>query len=304
MPITLLPVSRRRFLAGSLAAGAGLAAGGRLPAAEGKEEKADPDRFALLADTHVSGNREQVVRETNMFKNLKQVGGELLSLERRPAAAIINGDCAYLSGKSEDYTALVELLAPVREGGLPVHLTLGNHDHRPRFWKAIPATAGQDKAVMDRHLTLVRSPRANWFLLDSLDVTNRTPGTLGEQQLAWLAKSLDAHADKPALVVGHHNPDDDGPITGLTDTKQLRELLAARKHVKAYLFGHTHDWAVRQREGVYEINLPPVAYVFARGKANGWVDVRLTDTGATLELRTIDPKHAQHGEKHELKWRG
>ena len=33
---------------------------------------------------------------------------------------------------------------------------------------------------------------------------------------------------------------------------------------------------------------------------SGWVDMHLTDGGATLELRCIDVTHKQHGEKHDL----
>jgi hypothetical protein len=57
MPIQLPPISRRRFLAGSLAAGAGLVLPHRLAAAQ---REVDPNRFVLLADTHV---REHTDRE-------------------------------------------------------------------------------------------------------------------------------------------------------------------------------------------------------------------------------------------------
>ena len=125
MPISLPPIDRRGFLAGSAAAGASALLGRSAAAAD---RKADPHRFALFADTHVSGKRDTVVRGTNMYENMMQAG---------------------------------------------IHL----------------------------------------------------------------------------------------------------------------------------------INLPPVAYTFAKDKPNGWVDVQLGEKGATFELRCIDPKHPQHGEQFDLKWR-
>ena len=40
-----------------------------------------------------------------------------------------------------DYEVLAELLEPIRKAGTAVHLTLGNHDHRERFRRAIPSLA-------------------------------------------------------------------------------------------------------------------------------------------------------------------
>jgi 3',5'-cyclic-AMP phosphodiesterase len=296
----LPPLSRRRFLVGALAAGAGLA-GGRL--ALGAERRLDPHRFALLADTHISGKRDELVRGVRMAANLERVSGEILALSEAPSAMFINGDCAYLSGQSEDYATLVELLRPSREAGLPVHLALGNHDHRERFWSALPRHEGQPQASFDRHLSVIRSPHANWLVLDSLDETNKTPGVLGERQLNWLEESLRQHPDKPALVIAHHNPDERPNTSGLVDTKELVSLFERHTQVKAFFYGHTHNWQASERGGVHFINLPPVAYVFAEGKPNGWVDARLTPAGATLELRCLDVENPQHGEKVELTWR-
>jgi hypothetical protein len=299
MPITLAPVSRRRFLAGSLAAAGSLALGGRLRAAE---EAADPDRFALFSDTHIAGDRQAVLRGTNMFANLQQACREVQQLAPRPSAVFVDGDLALTTGQSEDYVTLVESLAPLRKHGLPIHLALGNHDHRQRFWAALPPEDAT-RAVDERHISVISSRLANWFVLDSLDETNKTPGVLGEAQLAWLAAALDKQADKPALVVVHHNPDDRPKPGGLVETKALLDLLAARRHVKALIFGHTHDWKIAQHEGIHLVNLPPVAYTFAAGKPNGWVDCQLQESGAKLTLQCFDPAHAQHRQVVDLAWR-
>ena len=90
----------------------------------------------------------------------------------------------------------------------------------------------------------------------------------------------------------------------LVDTEPLFKVLSPRPHVKALIFGHSHVWKVEQREGLHLVNLPPVAYVFAASNPNGWVDARVAADGLTLELRCLDPQHAQHGQRVQLKWRG
>jgi 3',5'-cyclic AMP phosphodiesterase CpdA len=152
-------------------------------------------------------------------------------------------------------------------------------------------------------------------MLDSLDVTKQTPGLLGGDQLAWLAKTLDASADKVNLVMVHHNPyapppkgppvPDKSKVPGLIDTAALLDVLSPRKQAKALIFGHTHRWSHEQRDdGLHLVNLPTTAYVFSPEQPSGWTDARLEETGATFELHTLDPKHAWSGQKLNLTWRG
>jgi 3',5'-cyclic AMP phosphodiesterase CpdA len=299
MPISLLPTNRRSFLAGTLAGSIALASG-----AFGANQATDDATFALLADAHIPSDPNTVAREVNMAENLRRVVGQLIDQERQPAAALIVGDCAYLEGKVGDYKVLRELLAPLGQAGLPVHLALGNHDHRRNCLEAFPANDGQLQAKVERRVTIIPGKQANWFVLDSLDKVNKTPGELGQQQLKWLAEALDAHADRPALIALHHNPVlTQEHTSGLMDSAALLEVAAARKQVKAIFFGHTHVWSHTQHEGIHLVNLPPVAYVFAKEKPNGWVQCKLGDSGAELKLVCHDTKHPQHGEVVSLAWR-
>jgi salicylate hydroxylase len=102
--------------------------------------------------------------------------------------------------------------------------------------------------LTDRQVALVPAGRANWFVLDSLEKTLSTPGFLGEEQLTWLAKALDANSRLPALILVHHNPGKVANIDGIKDTEALFAVLRPRKNVKACFFGHTHRWNVAQDE--------------------------------------------------------
>jgi Icc protein len=300
MPIHLPPISRRRFLLRSLAAGAGLSLSPRLLAAT---KDTDAHSWALLADTHVAANRGQLGRGINMTDHFLKVSNELLSLDRRPAGVIVTGDCAYNSGEKGDYAVLADLLKPLRAAQMPIHLALGNHDHRENFWDALQDEKAAKRPLVDRQVSLLRTPRVNWFILDSLEKTLSTPGLLGKEQLDWLATSLDANADKPALVLLHHNPGLSGNM-GLKDTLALYEIIRPRKQVKAYIFGHTHSWKIEQdSSGIHLINLPPVAYIFREGEPAGWIHATLEPKGAGLELHCVDPAHKAHGQVVNLEWR-
>ncbi len=306
MPIYLPPISRRRFLSttatGVLAAGSGWLTFGN--AAERESGDFDPHSVALLSDTHIFHQRDAVHRGTNMYDNMRAAAQQIAALSTLPSSLLINGDCAFMNGQAEDYVVFLETLAPYRQAGLPVHFTLGNHDDRANFWNADAQCKSGDAGVDNRHLSIVKTERANWFLLDSLDRTNATPGLLGDAQLAWLAKALDAHADKPAILVVHHQPlEGESVASGLKDTKALYDIIVPRTQLKAYVFGHTHHWHQREHEGIHLINLPPVAYPFNRTDPSGWVQVKLEGDGASFQLNAIDQKHTAHGDRFEVKWR-
>ena len=303
MPITLPPISRRRFLAGSVAAAAALAAS---RFSFGEEAARDPNRFALVSDSHIDADPSKVKNETDLTGNLKKVVAAIIALKPAPAAMLHGGDLALDTGEAGDYANFLGLVKPLWQNGIPVHLMMGNHDNRERFWTALNAK-DTEGPVPDRQITVVESPYADWYLLDSLEKTNSTPGVLGEKQLAWLAKSLDAKPDKPAIVFTHHHPLDGEPqkFPGLTDTRQLIDILSPRKQVKLLVFGHTHDFVVydKQPDGLHRINLPPTAYIFKPGRPAGWVDCQLLEKGATLKLYALDESNKEHGRVINLQWR-
>jgi len=125
-----------------------------------------------------------------------------------------------------------------------------------------------------------------------------------EYQLEWLARELTTRPDKPAIIVGHHNLQAPGAVSGLKDSAALEELFAQHRQVKAYIYGHTHNWHVEPHaSGVQLINLPPTGYVFKAGRPSGWVRCTLARDGAEFELRSLDTKHPEHAQVKRLEWR-
>ena len=49
------------------------------------------------------------------------------------------------------------------------------------------------------------------------------------------------------------------------------------------------------------INQPAVSYYFGKGHAHGWVDMKLTEGSADLELHCINQKHKQHGDRRQVR---
>ena len=226
MPIHLPPISRRAFLRRALLAGAGLALTSTVSAAM---RRTDANSWALLADTHIAADPTATKSKIVMAEHFKKVSQEIVGLPQRAGGVFVVGDCALSSGEPGEYTQLTGLLDPVRADGLSIHLALGNHDHRENFRAALAESNSARRAVADKQVALIESKFVNWFMLDSLEKTLHTPGSLGAEQLKWLAETLDANRNKPAVILVHHNPGEDGKITGLKDIFALMEIIRPRR---------------------------------------------------------------------------
>ena len=277
---------------------------------ESERVELDQNRVALLADTHISGDPNRVypgtkwpgspVKESehewvNMADCLGQTARSVIALNPRPAHLIVNGDCALSNGKEAEYKEFLRLVEPIRTAGITVHVTIGNHDNCRNMWKLLPFLKSEHIGVQ---ADVIELPYANLVLLDS------GKGVLGDEQLNWLTRQLDERADKPALVFAHYNPYPNRgvrPIPGMRDGASLLKLLAERAHAKAYFYGHTHEWQQDRRDHLHLINQPAVSYYFGKGHAHGWVDMKLTETSADLELHCINRKHTQHGDRKQIR---
>ena len=299
MPVQFCSASRRQFLS-TLGIGAVAVFG---PPVAGVDLEAD--LIYLLNDTHIG---EKHPPQSPVPSHLREVVDELVARPRPPAAVLINGDLALRDGQSGDYRHLAKLLRPLREALLNVHLTLGNHDDRDVFYDVLKDERPTNPPVASRHISVVRTRHANFFLLDSLIKPMVTQGELGAAQLRWLAAALDQQADRPAIIVTHHNPRLGGdPVHfpgGLIDSEPLWDLLESRRHVKAYVHGHIHHWSHARHRGIHIINTPATSYVGNKElSTTGWTTARLRPDGVTLTIHTNDKTHRWNGERAEFTWR-
>ncbi len=299
MPFTL---SRRHFLTSAVAAGASSFC---------RAEDSTPSEqvWALFSDSHIAADKATLARGVNVTEHLQQAIREVLAMKAKPCGLMLNGDCALGDGQPGDYATLVELMQPLQDARVPLHITMGNHDDRLNFWETCRPLDENDKLIDHKHLAVMPGPLVNWVLLDSLDKVNATPGLIGEAQLGWLDRTLRELPDKPTLLLCHHNLQgvvaDGKKHTGITDTEALLTVIRSHAKVKAFIYGHTHNWSVKtEASGLHLVNLPPIAYCFDKTRPSGWVTARVTATSLDLELHSLDPAHPEHGQKHMLAFAG
>lgn len=265
----------------------------------------DESLIAILNDTHIGGKHPE---NSPIPTHLRETVAYLVGLPKQPAVVIINGDLALSNGQAADYTHFAKLIAPLREAGIPVHLSMGNHDDRDAFYEVLSAEKSANAPVASKHVGVVQTSSANLFLLDTLKATMVVQGLLGQEQRDWLSKMLDSHADKPALIFAHHNPRLGGEEKhfpgGLEDSEPLWEVLASRPHVKAYVHGHIHHRNYFHHRDIHILNTPATSYVAnPKDSTTGWTMARLSPTGGSFTTHTHLPEHDWNGVKVDLKWR-
>lgn len=292
------PIDRRGFFRVSSQAFATLAIA-RVTTAGAAEaaSQARPVHLALLSDTHVPADPTNEYRGFFPYENLKTAVPQVLAA--RPEGVIIDGDAARLSGETGDYAALKTLLGPLAEQA-PVFIGLGNHDDRDNFTKVFAPPARQLQPVTGKHVLVLEWPALRLLILDSLLYVNKVAGLLGKAQREWLAKFLAASDARPTGLFVHHTlGDGDGD---LLDANRLFELIRPHRKVKAIFYGHSHQYAFGQQDGVHLVNLPAVGYNFKDTEPVGWVDAVFTVHGVELVLKAFAGDRTRDGQRAWLAW--
>ncbi len=270
----------------------------------------NPNRIALLADPHIAADPAATDRSgtINLTDSLRHAVRQILDSRPHPSRVVLNGDASLDVGEREDYTQLLELLRPLREAGMTVHLTLGNHDSRDHWIRAIRpdlAAMGIETMVAEH-----RIGQSTLILLDSLEVVGATPGSLGEAQLEWLDRTLAAQPrDQRVFIFVHHPPiplaeQGDNPWA-LRDADAMLTLLNRHECVQSVFVGHSHRWETQWWSGSKIIYQPSTAYTFDAEQPRGWLMLDLAPTNAVanasgaghLTLHTLNPNDPRQGDR-------
>ncbi|MEM9269346.1 MAG: metallophosphoesterase [Pseudomonadota bacterium] len=152
------------------------------------------------------------------------------------AFCVLLGDLAD-RGDAASYERLKELTSEAR---IPLHLTLGNHDHRPTFLEVFGASqANPATGCIDFALDL---DETKVLVLDSSE-PGLTAGTLEAGQLEWLAEELDGAKDRRVVLLIHHAITELGVPTdfiNLQEPERFVDAALAHGNVEMVVTGHVH----------------------------------------------------------------
>ena len=202
-------MTRRRALQCMAWAGTGLVwtisggvpkAAGLLGGPESAAPPADGLHFVQISDSHIGFAKEA---NPDVTATLRQAIARIDALKQRPRFVVHTGDVSHLS-KAEEYDLAQQVLGEMKAG--PIHLIPGEHDmldeqpgtrFRERFAKG---TQGDGWYSFDEGGVHFAA------LVNVAHLKAGGMGSLGPEQLAWLADDLRPLAASTPLVVLAHMP--------------------------------------------------------------------------------------------------
>lgn len=191
-------------------------------------------KFVILSDLHIvpEGKLSHGLCTTTRFEqSITYVNEHHSDAE----FVILAGDLAD-HGEVAAYERFAASLAKL--GPKPI-LTLGNHDDRANFLGLFPDLAAETGCidhVIDSHGHRV-------IVLDSNDPEAGAAGLITKAQLDWLAARLDEAADRPVIIVLHHNITKLHVQTDfiiLQENAAFAEVVARHPDIRQVISGHVH----------------------------------------------------------------
>lgn len=193
--------------------------------------------IAQISDLHFLRKGVLSFGKVDTHAHLKRCVEAIQAFEPSPDVILITGDLTN-DGDLPAYQALVDLLAPL---DLPVYPIPGNHDDRELMRAVFPAI-DQLSPAGPLHYAIEDWP-LRIIALDS-SVDGKIYGRLGEAQLDWLSRTLDADRNKPTLVMLHHPPFKTGIVhmdySMLCDGEAFAKVIGEHSQVERVLCGHVH----------------------------------------------------------------
>ena len=155
--------------------------------------------FVQLSDTHIGFGKEA---NPDVAATLRRAIERINALPRQPAFVLHTGDITHLS-KASEFDAAAQLLAGLKVAEL--HTVPGEHDVADATVSEYFARFG--KASANRGYYSFDHDGVHLIgLVNVLNFRNGGLGTLGPEQLAWLAADLKGRAASTPIVVFAHMP--------------------------------------------------------------------------------------------------
>lgn len=193
----------------------------------------------FFSDAHLPG---YLAEDSGQGEELVRFVRSVLMMDPMPKVVVNFGDLAYDCGRKADYERAKEILRPLKDAGVSIVHTMGNHDRRERFFEVNPDRYAESP-VPGRTVSVVDLGTCDLILMDTLhqgsdpDACGPVRGTLDDAQYEWLLAELPRRT-RPFILGGHHPSAE----IDLDRGRSFQKVLGASDKIVGYVHGHDHVW--------------------------------------------------------------
>lgn len=191
-------------------------------------------KFVVMSDLHLVPEGE-VSLTLDTAERLERAVDAVVERYGDADFCVLAGDLADL-GQRAAYERLQRTIARLP---IPVHITLGNHDHRPTFLDVFGADHAAETGKVDKFLD-IKGYRV--IVLDSSE-PGRVDGVLEMAQLDWLKARLAEAMDRPVIVILHHNANAlhiESDNIAILEPMAFIKALKTHPDIRQVIAGHVH----------------------------------------------------------------
>lgn len=215
----------------------------------------------ITSDLHFSVNPNVLDWITPLVSNGNELTQSIVNqvINEKPDVFIMTGDNTN-SGDVEDVIALVDYLKQIKDAGIEVIVTTGNHDLNhmtsAMFYELYaPLFSIQEKDPNSNSYITILNDIA-FFVMDDNTDTNGIGGNFSKETMQWLEEQLQTQVKENHFIIflSHHNVI---PISGLPNNynisnKDLVSLLE-KYNVLLCFTGHQHTQSLNKHNEMYEL---------------------------------------------------
>ena len=216
----------------------------------------------VLSDLHYTEKKDQDHTLVPGIAEAERITDALIAevIDRHPDVLIMTGDHTN-TGYTEDVSALVSKLQKIRDSGISIIMTTGNHDfdlmdatEYENYYFPLLDPVDRDPASLS-YTAIIKD--VVFLAMDDHNEEIDWQGSFSPETIRWISSMLDKYKDHTVIFLSHHNVlygfgEEEHPENHLIQNPELPRLLR-NGGVKLAMTGHMHFQYITQQDGLWEI---------------------------------------------------
>ncbi|OON85271.1 hypothetical protein BXO88_13475 [Oribacterium sp. C9] len=215
----------------------------------------------ITSDLHYTGYREVDHMSVPGMAVAEEITDAIVDevIAKHPDVFIMTGDNTN-SGYTGDVSELVSKLQKIKDSGIPVILTTGNHDFDlmdeagyEKLYFGLLEPVDRDTASLS-YTAIVRD--VVFLAMDDKALHLGAQGEFSQETMKWLGEMLEKYKGHRILFLSHHNvlygAGDKGAASHVIHNTELADVLRSGG-VKLAITGHMHSQYITESDGLWEV---------------------------------------------------